>query len=435
MTTRPTRPTLLLAGGAGDMPLSVDVAEQALLQARGRGLRTHVTNHADTLAATGSVTAAADAAHAADFDPPSATVDFASARAAAGDPYDVVIGVREMAQVAVADTADALGLPGNPPHAVRRVRAKDACRAALAEAGFPQPVWHLCADRDEAAAFLAVSAGPWVVKPRDAMGSEGVSLITGEAGLPRAIQALEGQRPFLVEEFVEGDEFSVEGIFRDGRPTVLAITAKEKLPPPYFVEVGHVLPAPLDERVRDRITTQVTSALLALDLRFGLFHVELWLTARGVVLGEVHVRNGGGWIHRMLAHAIPGLEMFGLVIDDALGQGDSTAVLTPVRAAATRFLTPPPGRLVRVEGFDAVRDHPAVLHAELTAKPGDVIRPMRSADDRVGAVVVGADDPHEARELAAHLAASVRFVTVPDTYGTLPAAPRPRTADLQEAGR
>ncbi len=411
MTTETPSPGVLLVGGAGDMTLSVDVAEEVLVQARKRHLHTHVTNTSATLAATPTVTALADTASAVDFEPPEQSAAWALGRAADGEPFDVVLGVREMAQVAVADVAAALGVPGNPPHAVRRVRTKDACRAALADAGFAQPAWRVCAGAAEAADFLAATSGPWVVKPRDAMGSEGVSLITGPNQLPGALRLLPTEDPFLVEEFVDGPEFSVEGVFQGGAPTVLAVTAKEKLPPPYFVEVGHVLPAELPEETRRTIERHVIAALTALELRYGLFHVELWLAGDGVVLGEVHVRNGGGWIHRLLPHAIPGLEMFGLVIDDALGRPRDGAPLVPVRGAATRFFTPPPGRLVSVTGWERVRAHPAVLYAELTVAPGDVIRPMESGEDRVGAVVVGADTAAEARELARELVASVHFVT------------------------
>ncbi|MBT2508566.1 ATP-grasp domain-containing protein [Streptomyces sp. ISL-98] len=426
-------PELLLIGGGGAMTLSVDVAVQALEQARARGLRTHVTNLGDTLAATPAVTAAAGGASAVDFTRPGDTADWAAARAATGERPAVVFGVREMAQEAVAETAQALALPGNPPAAVRRIRTKDACRAALAAAGFRQPAVRLCADEAEARAFLAGSAGPWVVKPRDGADSAGVRKVTGADDLPAALAQLpDREAPFLVEEFVEGAEFSVEGVFVGGTPRVLAVTAKEKLAPPYFVEIGHVLPADLPEDTRREIEETVIAALTALELRFGLFHVELWLTADGIVLGEVHARIGGGWIHRMLPHALPGLELYGTVYDDVLGRPVQLPAAT--RAAATRYFSPPAGRVTAVEGWDEVRSHPSVLHAELHVAPGDVVSGFRSGGDRVGAVVVGADTPPEARELARRLVDSVRFTIepaepAPEVSLTLEA--RPLTSSFQ----
>ncbi|MGW2488150.1 ATP-grasp domain-containing protein [Streptomyces sp. NPDC001606] len=410
MPTDPNPSTLLLVGGARAIPLSIDMTVQALSQAGSRGIRAHVTSEAASLAGTPDVVALADAASAVDFSQPGTTAQWAADRVAGGDRFDLVFGIQEMAQTAVAETAEAIGAPGNPPEVIRRIRTKDACREALAAAGFPQPAVRLCADQTEAAAFLRETAGPWIVKPRDAMGSIGVSQVSDPAQLPAALALLPSAEPFLVEEFVEGPEYSVEGVFRGGKPTILAITAKEKVAPPFFVEVGHVLPAELDPAVQTEIEQQVGDALTTLGLRFGGFHVELWLTPAGVVLGEVHGRFGGDWIHRMLAHAIPGLELFGVVYDDMLGRADTSHELRPVRGAAARYLTPPPGRLTAVEGWDEVRAHPAVLYAALTVEVGDRINPVQKSGDRVGVVVVGADTPVAARELALELTSSVRFV-------------------------
>ncbi|MEY9929863.1 hypothetical protein ABH926_004503 [Catenulispora sp. GP43] len=412
---------LLFVGGARPVPISTVMAEQALAQARARGIRTHVVNRPDALAGTPTVSAAADAVSAVDFVPPELVVAWARSRAREGERFDAVFALQEMAQVAVAEVARALGAPGNEPEAVRRIRTKDLCRAALAEAGFAQPAVRLCADAQAAADFLEQSSqssqssqaskpGPWVVKPRDAMGSIGVSLVREAADLPGAIEALPDDAPFLIEEFVEGPEFSVEGVFLGGEPRILAVTAKEKAPPPFFVEVGHVLPAEISETDHDRIRDRVVAALSTLGLRAGAFHVELWLTADGPVLGEVHGRFGGDWIHTMLQHAIPDLEVFGLVFEDLLGLPGTHTSLTPTRGAAVRYLVPPPGRVTAIEGWEEVLAHPALLHAQLLVAPGDIIKPLRQSSDRAGFVVVGADDPALARKLAAELVDSVRFV-------------------------
>ncbi|MGW5213783.1 ATP-grasp domain-containing protein [Streptomyces sp. NPDC004051] len=410
MTTEPTAPTLLLVGGARAIPLSIDMNVQALEQASSRGLRTHLTNGAASLAGTPEVSALANATSVVDFSRPGETAQWAQHQMSEGKSFDLVLGIQEMAQTSVAETAEAIGAPGNPPEAIRRIRTKDACREALAAAGFPQPAVRLCSDLREAEAFLHETTGPWIVKPRDAMGSTGVSQVFESAQLPVAVELLPHNDPFLVEEFVEGPEYSVEGVFQDGKPTILAVTAKEKVPPPYFVEVEHVLPAELESAVQSEIEQQVGAALVTLGLRCGAFHVELWLTPAGVVLGEVHGRFGGDWIHRMLAHAVPGLELFGVLYDDMLGRAEDIGALRPVRGAAARYLTPPPGRLVAVEGWDEVRAHPAVLYAGLTAEVGEEIRPVRTSSDRAGVVVVGADTPAKARQLARELTSSVRFV-------------------------
>ena len=274
------KPTLLIVGGARPLAFSVDLAESVLAQAAARGVRTLVTNTAPLLAATPSIVAAADEVCPVGFSEPEETARWARQRAAAGEHIVAVYAMLEMAQVAAAETAAAIGAPGNPPEVIRRIRTKDACRAALAAAGFSQPAVRLCASAADAEAFLRQTSGPCIVKPRDAMGSTGVSLVSSAAGLPVALALLPDADTFLIEEFVSGPEFSVEGIFQGGRPAILAVTAKETVPPPFFVETAHTLPANLPESARRDIEQTVSAALLALGLRIGAFHVEIWLTRR-----------------------------------------------------------------------------------------------------------------------------------------------------------
>lgn len=213
-------------------------------------------------------------------DDPAATLAGAHDRQAQGESYDLVLGRRDPVQDSVAACAEVFGAPGNGPAAVRRTRNKDACRATLAAAGLRQPAVRLCVSREDALGFLTETVGPWVVKPRAGMGSTGVQKISGPANLDRELAELPGAGPLLVEEHVTGEEYSVEGILLAYGPRVLAVTAKDKLPPPYFVEIGHVIPAELPADAYEEIIDEVGRALPALQLCTGVFHVELWRAPR-----------------------------------------------------------------------------------------------------------------------------------------------------------
>jgi biotin carboxylase len=402
------RPRMLLIGGATARSSSVNIVSTALVQARARSICTHLTNHREHLIRTPDVTALADAVFAVNPDDPAATLTWARGLHAQGESYDLVLGLRDPVQDSVAACAEVFGAPGNGPASVPRTRNKDVCRAALAAVGLRQPAVRLCANREDALGFLAETVGPWVIKPRAGMGSTGVRKISEPSDLDPALAELPDAGPFLTEEYVAGDEYSVEGVLLASGPRILAVTAKEKLPPPHFVEIGHVIPAELPADAYEEITEQVGRALRALQLRTGVFHVELWRTPHGVVLGEVHPRPGGDWIHLLLAHVMPGLELFGMLYDDALGL-PPTPVPPATRAAAVRFLAPPPGRLKRIVGWDRVAAHPAVLNAQLTVAPGDLIGRVRDSGSRVGHIAVGADSPAAARTLAWELAESVVF--------------------------
>ena len=285
----PPTPHLLFVGGAGDATLGVDAVETAIRQARKRGLRIHITNQEATLAATPTVTALADAASVVDFEIPGESVAWAREQVAAGAHFDIVFGVREMAQEAAAEVADC-AWPSRQRAAHRPPGPYQGRRPArlLSAAGFLPAALHGSAPTKSEGTRLPrpLSPGPWVVKPRDAMGSEGVTPIDGRDQLGGgAGNSCRAKGSFIAEEFVEGPEYSVGGVFFNNgvpahtRPHLEGVTCRR----PYFFEIElhpsrPILPGGDQRR---RIQRQVVRGPHRLGVRYGQFHVELWWTERG----------------------------------------------------------------------------------------------------------------------------------------------------------
>ncbi|MEU9117755.1 ATP-grasp domain-containing protein [Streptomyces sp. NPDC048483] len=381
--------TTLILGGAA--PRSAghghDIALRALHQLRARGTRIVLTDRAENLAAAPELTVLAAEVHPLDVADTASCVAWARAR---GTRFDAVVGLDEYAAESVAAVADALGLSGNPLTAVRRVRTKDRCRDYLRRHGFRQPRLQLCT-RPEQAEELLRAEGRVVVKPRDRAHGEGVSQVTHRAQLPAAFRAARAAEstPVLVEAWVEGTEYSVEGLIVACRPEILAVTRKH-LAPGTFIETGHTMPAQLEPDTDSAVRAEVRAALQVLGLRTGPFHVECWTGPRGVVLGAVHLRQGGDWIPAMLEWCRPGFAWYGSWLDDLLGTIPQIPPTT--RAAAVRFALSPPGTVRDVHGWQHLDALPGVLAAECPLAPGDRLGAPRANRDRRGAVVVGAAD-------------------------------------------
>lgn len=403
--------TVLVIGGAAPRESGFvrDICERAMDQFLARGATVILTDTKKNLAAAPELVARAADSHELDYADSAACRDWAT-DFARHNPADAVVGFREYAAASVAEVAAALGLPGNRPEAVRRVRTKDECREFLRRHGLRQPQLALCATEDEAVEFLAAHGPDVVVKPRRGSSSEGVRQVSDPAAMAAAFRdALDADGLVLVEEFVHGAEFSVEGIFEAGAPHVLAVTRKH-LAPGGFVEIGHVMPAPLPDAVEAEIRATVIRALGVLGLERGHFHVECWVTDSGVVLGEVHARQPGDWLHAMLEWIHPGLELYGRWLDDLLGVPAATALpLRPARGAAARFLAPPAGVVRTVDGWSELAAHPSLLAASCALFPGSAVRPVSSNLDRYGAVVVGTEDAPTAESLAERLVTGLRI--------------------------
>lgn len=402
---------MLLLGGAGPRHAAHQF-RRIVEEAARLGLGVWLTDRAENLERHPELVALAERTSVLDFGDPERCAEWAlgqrDRRAIA-----CVFGYREYAVEAVAAVARALSLPGSPPEAVAVVRSKPRCRARLAELGFAQPRFWVCSSADEGRERWAAIGGPCVVKPPASMGSEGVSLVRAAGDWPAAMARLDGRTPFLVEAFQAGRELSVEGVFLGGEPRVLALTDKTTTGPPHFIELGHATPAAVPAPVRSTVARTVAAALSGLGLRCGAFHVELWQDGDEVVLGEVHVRPGGDYIHLLVEHTLD-VDLFGLVFGDAIGRpAPARAAPEPRRGAAVRFLTARPGRLTAVRGWNAVTSDPSCVLAELVVRTGDEIAPLRSSADRPGVVVAGARTAAEAAERAERMASLVSLCTVP----------------------
>jgi biotin carboxylase len=343
--------------------------------------------------------------------------DACRAWAATSPGIDAVLTIRELAVYATAILAEELGLAGNDPEAVHRIRNKDLCRERLRDLGFPQPMVTVCRSAGEAERFMRQTGpGPWIVKPRDGLASIGVSVVEQPRDIPAALQkfgspppalgTLPVSRSFLIETFVQGKEFSAEGVIVAGTPLVLALTRKTIAEG--FIGVSQRVPAGLDEPAARMASEAVARALIAVGITRGIFHVEFWLTESGIVLGEFHIRPAGDFIHALVEHTRPGLELYGALIDDLLGRTPEN-IPDLTAAAGVEFLLAPPGRVRAVHGWEEVTRHPSVIAADLQVAPGDVIESKTDTFTRPGVFVVGAETINDLTALIDLLRRTVIF--------------------------
>jgi hypothetical protein len=384
----------------------VRTAEQARLRGLGLVGMDLAARHASAGGASGA-NALFDELVAADVDDAAACVRAVEGR----DDISAVLTIRELSVASVAAIARALGLRGNDPTVIERIRDKEQCRSWLRERGFAQPSTRLCACEDEAAEFMRQSGdGPWIVKPREGLASIGVSCVRGRDELAAAIDPLDRDRRFLIETFVEGEEISAEGVMLGGRPRVLALTRKTLDSSGGFIAARQCQPPGLADAVAMHACDTVACAVEVVGLTHGHFHVELWLTHDGVVLGEMHARSAGDFIHLMVEETHPQLSMYGALIDDLL-ERPATELPPPSGAAGVTFLPFPSGTITAIDGWEAIRDHERVVACDLQVAVGDTIPETVGTFDRPAVIVVSAPTLQEVADITDELSAGLVIST------------------------
>lgn len=311
---------------------------------------------------------------------------------------------------AASSAATAIGLPTANTEAIVACRNKWKQAAELQRQSIAIPETRLATSVRDVENILAQATLPVVVKPVCGSGSSGVRSCDNAAAAIKAFESARGalldqvdlpSPDILIQQYVEGKEYSAEIIAYDGTLHCLGILAKHKGPAPFFVEVGHDFPAPLPEPSLKELASFAAGAVSALGLNFGPAHVEFVITESGPVIIEVNPRLAGGMIPVMLSHAL-GTSILDMVIRLYAGDG-FTPPHASARAGAIRFqLVHKSGKLKRL-GFSG-NPEPRVPEAGLLKPEGEEVQINGDFRDRV-AYAIGVAD-----ELNAAVAAAQRMI-------------------------
>jgi len=316
----------------------------------------------------------------------------------------------------VAKICESLALPGITSTAAARATNKRLMRQALSHSSVPCPASYPAQNLEQALqAFVAIS-GETIIKPTIGNGGRGITRIHADAPNTQVQAAFERATAFtrgdgvLVEQFVEGPEFSVETITRSGQTQVVAVTDKLTSGYPYYVEVGHSQPTGLTNALLDQVTQTAVAAVEALGIDGSPGHTELRLGVEGPVVMEVGARLGGGYICSDLVPLSLGVDLVQAAIELAL---DREPNLTPKhrRGAAIRFLQPTPGTIERIEGVQEAQQLSGCHRVCVEAQPGDIIQPLKDSDGRMGYVIFSGQDAPQAIARAEQAKQMIRIQT------------------------
>lgn len=301
----------------------------------------------------------------------------------------------------IAAVAKELNLIGMDEQTAMNTTNKAIMRQCLLEHGVPVPQFVRVSDE---AGFLEAYRKfntEVIVKPADNSGSRGVVRLPAGSPEAEALQAYRYSRQqsrcgdVVVEEFMHGQEVSVESLTVDGVCHIIQITDKRTTGAPYFVEMGHHQPSFLPENVKAAIAQTAKQATKAVGIQNGPAHTEIMVTPHGPKIVELGARLGGDNITTHLVPLSTGVNMVECCIRIALGL---TPDVTPKwnRGSAIRYLKTGRGVICEISGVEQAENQPNVEQVSIVRRPGDEVGEIKSSVDRVGFVIAGADTAQQA---------------------------------------
>ncbi|MBP3255075.1 MAG: ATP-grasp domain-containing protein [Clostridia bacterium] len=247
----------------------------------------------------------------------------------------------DLATVAVNYVAKEMGLPGNTIECNKKSTNKYEMRKALLANGVPTIKFTEVESSNEIEKTKEMTY-PLIVKPTDRSGSRAITKIYKEKELKEAIdRAIENsfEKKAIVEEYIDGPEYSAEGITYNGVHKFLTITKKYTTGAPNFIETGHVEPAGLTNEMEEKVYKELEKALTALEITNSATHSEFKITSNGEVrVIEIGARMGGDCIGSDLVQISTGYDFIKMVIDVASGVEPEFKVITEPKVAGIKFI-------------------------------------------------------------------------------------------------
>ena len=310
-----------------------------------------------------------------------------------------------------------MGLPGIDLQTSLRATNKEKMRRAFERGGAPSPKSFGAVSFDSAVLAARQIEGAIIVKPSRNSGSRGITkLPTGysESELRMAVNRAINEsrdRSAMIEQFVDGPEFSVEIIVWNKEVHVLQVTDKKTTEAPYFVELGHSQPSMFPTETVESVKRAAIMGVIALQVNNCACHAEVKVQNGQAYIMEIGARLGGDFISTELTHLSTGIDMVAAAINVALGEKPNLEPIAKPQGVAIRYFTPQPGKLVAIENEEALKDT-QVYDAEIYHKVGDMIPVVKSSLDRTGHVIVTAPTVFEAINKAEKIINEVKFTTI-----------------------
>ncbi len=325
--------------------------------------------------------------------------------------FDGVLTICDYYIDTVAKVAQSLNLPQAFSSNVSSECQKHLVREAIEKKGLPNPKYVVARNWKETLKGAVDIGFPLIIKPSDLASSAFVTLVNNVDELKQAFSNLESfthnfreqtREPiWLLEEYLTGEEVSVEACTYQGVTTIIGITDKSVTGFPYFIEDGHMFPARLKPEMAEQIESYVIEVLNAVGHDHGISHTEVKLTPKGLRIIEINPRPGGNYIAELIQQ-VTHIDMLSMHIDLALDKQPDFNQLKEIKgSAAIKFLVPKETGLVKsISGIESLKNDPNIVRLDIKSLVGRQLEKPIDNACYAGHVIAVDRAGNQAREFA-----------------------------------
>lgn len=294
----------------------------------------------------------------------------------------------------VAQIAEELGLPWYIDYkTAENVSKKSYMKEIFWKNGVPTSRYVIMEKLD--VAKIAHLQYPLIVKPVDAYSSRGVCKVSDFAQLQAAFEVavnISRTKTAIVEEFVEGDEITVDVYVEEGIAHVLCLSNLYKIGEDgKFVINRSRIPADVSPEIAEKIADTAQKIADAFGLKNTPMLIQLISDGERIAVVEFCARTGGG-IKFLMIKKISGFDVVKAVVDLTLGEKPHVGEIKKAeKLTVNEFVYCKPGELVKTEGFQQLLNEGTIAEFSVFKTPGTKFDEIRSSGDRLAYFSVEAE--------------------------------------------
>ena len=301
----------------------------------------------------------------------------------------------------MAEVSERLNLPGYIDfETAENVSKKSYMKTIFAQNGIPTSQFVIMDKLDtEKISHLRY---PLIVKPVDAYSSRGVTKVTSAENLQEAFDLAIGisrSKNAIVEEFVEGDEVTVDVYVEDGKAQILCFTNLYKIGEDgKFIINRSRIPAKIPFIVIAKIQDAAQKIADAFGLKNTPMLIQLITDGKDIAVVEFCARTGGG-IKFLMIKKTSGFDVVKAVVDLTLGNTPHVEeFIPPQNITVNEFLYCNEGTLDHLEGFEELLEEGIIADYKQFKSKGSEFSKINGSGDRVAYFSVEADTYEELKE-------------------------------------
>lgn len=311
----------------------------------------------------------------------------------------------DIAMSTVAYVADSLNLPSIGTDMAELYTNKYAMREFCKKNGLLYPEYRKCMSVDDAKDFLREINRKIIIKPLDANSSRGVFTIENEADLDKhfgeALAYSKFEKCVIAERYINGTEFTVDGIKTPDKHYTMAISEKKHYASNENVASELYFSHSNSNFDYEKLKQTNDKFINLSGLPFGLTHAEYKYEDGEYYLIEVAARGGGNLISAEIVPLMTGIDNYAYLIDCCVNGAENRVFDIPEnyknRHAVLKFLDVPGtgGVVKKIDGTDFMENCPNITTWDLSFGVGDTIKPAKDDSARIGFYIAFADSRSE----------------------------------------